>query len=294
MLEIVSGHRKLPMVSRMIPTIQLPSGKVVPILGQGTWGMGEDARKRRQEVASLRQGMDLGMTLLDTAEMYGDGTAEEIVGEAVDGRRDQVFIVTKFYPHNASPARMIAACDRSLSRLRTEYIDLYLLHWRASIPLQQTLEGFSSLQHSGKILNWGVSNFDLTDMKELVLLPGGSRVATNQVLYNLTSRGIEWDLLPWCRTRNVPIMAYSPLGQGRLLQHRKLRTLASHADTTPAQIALAWVLSQPGIVVILKTSRSEHLTENYRALDIRLNEHTLHELDQAFPPPKSPTSLKMN
>ncbi len=278
----------------MIPTrTELPSGEAVPILGQGTWGMGEDPRKRKQEVAALQEGLDLGMTLIDTAEMYGDGGAEEIVSEAVGERRDEVFIVTKFYPQNASLTRMVAACDRSLKRLRAEYIDLYLLHWRGSIPLQQTLDGFDALLRSRKIRNWGVSNFDLSDMKELVSLPGGSRVATNQVLYNLQNRGMEWDVLPWCREHNIPIMAYSPLGQGRLHKHRRLKTIAERAQATPAQIALAWVLIHRGIIAIPKTSRLEHLKENYGALELHLNETDLQELDEAFPSPKGPTPLEI-
>ncbi len=277
----------------MSPTTRLPSGEAVPILGQGTWGMGEDQRKRTQEVAALRQGLDLGMTLIDTAEMYGNGGAEEVVGDAVTGRRDEVFIVTKFYPHNAAPKRMIAACDRSLKRLQTDRIDLYLLHWRGSVPLQQTLDGFATLQHDGKVRHWGVSNFDLKDMEELVSLPGGSSVATNQVLYNLGSRGIEWDLLPWCRNRGLPIMAYSPLGQSRLLRRGQLQDIAARHGATAGQIALAWVLRQPGSIVIPKASRLEHLTENRRALEIHLTEDDLHELDQAFPSRKGLTPLEI-
>ncbi len=277
----------------MIPTTELPSGESVPILGQGTWGMGEDPRKRKQEVAALQEGLDLGMTLIDTAEMYGDGGAEEIVGEAVGERRAEVFIVTKFYPQNASPTRMVAACDRSLKRLKAEYIDLYLLHWRGSIPLHQTLDGFDTLLRSRKIRNWGVSNFDLSDMKELVSLPGGSRVTTNQVLYNLQTRGIEGNVLPWCREHNIPIMAYSPLGQGRLLKHRRLKTIAERTQATPAQITLAWVLSHRGIIAIPKTSRLEHLKENYGALELHLDKTDLQELDETFPPPKGPTPLEI-
>jgi diketogulonate reductase-like aldo/keto reductase len=277
----------------MIPTTELPSGEAVPVLGQGTWGMGEDRRRRKQEVAALQQGLDLGMTLIDTAEMYGDGGAEEIVGEAVGERRDEVFIVTKFYPQNASPTRMVAACDRSLKRLRVEYIDLYLLHWRGSIPLHQTLDGFHTLRDSHKIRHWGVSNFDLSDMKELVSLPGGSRVATDQVLYNLQNRGMEWDVLPWCHEHNIPIMAYSPLGQTRLLKNRRLKAIAERAQATPAQIALAWVLIHRGIIAIPKMSQLDHLRENYGALELRLDKTDLEELDQAFPPPKGPAPLEI-
>lgn len=277
----------------MIPTTQLPSGEVVPILGQGTWGMGEDPRKRKQEVAALQRGLDLGMTLIDTAEMYGEGEAEEIVGEAIAGRRPEVFIVTKFYPKNATPPRMVAACQRSLKRLGIDQIDLYLLHWREAIPLQETLEGFATLLESGKIRNWGVSNFDLADMRELVSLPGGSRVATNQVLYNLQNRNIEWNLLPWCREHSVPIMAYSPLGQGRLLRHRALKALSARVHATPAQIALKCVLTHPGIIAIPKTSRVEHLAEIYGVLELRLDGADFEELDQVFPPPAGPSPLEI-
>ncbi len=277
----------------MSPTTRLPSGEAVPILGQGTWNMGEDPRKRKQEVTVLRRGLDLGMTLIDTAEMYADGGAEEVVGEAVTGRRDEVFLVTKCLPQNASPQRMKAACDRSLKRLHTDRIDLYLLHWPGSVPLQQTLDGFAALHHDGKIRHWGVSNFDLKEMEELVSLPGGSSVATNQVLYNLGNRGIEWDLLPWCRDRGVPIMAYSPFGQARLLRHRQLKDLATRRGATPAQIALAWVLRQLDIITIPKASQPEHLEENHRALEIRLTEADLHALDQVFPPPQRRTSLEI-
>lgn len=277
----------------MSPTTRLPSGEAVPILGQGTWNMGEDPRKRKQEVTVLRRGLDLGMTLIDTAEMYADGGAEEVVGEAVTGRRDEVFLVTKCLPQNASPQRMKAACDRSLKRLHTDRIDLYLLHWPGSVPLQQTLDGFAALHHDGKIRHWGVSNFDLKEMEELVSLPGGSSVATNQVLYNLGNRGIEWDLLPWCRDRGVPIMAYSPFGQARLVRHRQLKDLATRRGATPAQIALAWVLRQLDIITIPKASQPEHLEENHRALEIRLTEADLHALDQVFPPPQRRTSLEI-
>lgn len=255
--------------------------------------MGEDPRRRKQEVAALQLGLELGMTLIDTAEMYGNGAAEELVSEAIVGRRDEVFLVTKAYPHNASPKRLRAACERSLKRLKSERIDLYLLHWRGSVPLQDTVDGFTSLQQDGLIRHWGVSNFDLKDMKELVSLAGGARVATNQVLYNLASRGIEWDLLPWFRACGLPIMAYSPLGQGSLLRRRELQAVATRYSAAPAQIALAWLLRQPEVMVIPKAGRPEHVKENYRALEMRLTETDLHELDHAFSPPSNPTPLEI-
>jgi diketogulonate reductase-like aldo/keto reductase len=274
-------------------TTKLPSGEAVPVLGQGTWYMGEDDRRRRDEVAALRLGLDLGMTLIDTAEMYGDGAAEELVGEAIAGRRDEAFLVTKVLPQHASRRGTIEACERSLRRLATDRIDLYLLHWRGGTPLGETLRAFEALVEAGKIRHWGVSNFDLSDMEELVGLPGGERVATNQVLYNLTRRGIEWDLLPWCRERGVPIMAYSPIEQGRLLRSNALATIAARHGATPAQIALAWVLRQDGVIAIPKAGTPAHVRENRAALDIHLTGEDLAELDRAFPPPDGPTPLEM-
>ncbi|HKW52904.1 MAG TPA: aldo/keto reductase, partial [Stellaceae bacterium] len=222
--------------------LRLPSGDEVPVLGLGTWGMGEARRRRSDEAAALRLGLDLGMTLIDTAEMYGEGGAEEVVGQAIAGRRDEVFLVSKVYPHNATRQGTIAACERSLKRLGTDRLDLYLLHWRGAVPLAETLGGFAALKRAGKIRHYGVSNFGVSDMEELWSLPGGTETATNQVLYNLTRRGIEWALLPWCRERRVPIMAYSPIEQGRLLTKRALKTIATRRGATPAQIALAWLL----------------------------------------------------
>lgn len=277
--------------SHSVPTVRLPSGEPVPVLGQGTWTIGEDPRRRREEVASLRLGIELVMTLIDTAEMYADGGAEEVVAEAIAGWRDQVFLVSKVLPAHATLRGTIAACERSLRRLRTDRIDLYLLHWRGRPPLAETLEAFETLVRQGKIRYWGVSNFDLADMEELVSLPGGQSVATNQVLYNLSRRGIEYDLLPWCRQRQIPVMAYSPLEQGRILNHPALRRVAVRHGATPAQVALAWVLRQKGLIVIPKAGRPEHVRENRLALDLRLTEEDLAELESAFPPPTGPTPL---
>jgi len=277
-----------------LPSVKLPSGERVPQLGQGTWGMGENGRKRKEEVAALRLGLDLGMTLIDTAEMYANGGAEEVVAESIEGRRAEVFIVTKVLPENSSRAGTIAACERSLKRLRTDRIDLYLLHWRGRIALEETLAGFAFLLEAGAIRFWGVSNFDLGDMEELVALPGGTACATNQVLYNLRRRGIEYDLLPWCRGREIPIMAYSPIEQGRLLRERALTSVAvRHRDATPAQIALAWVLKQTDMMVIPKASNEAHVRENRAALDIELTDADLVELDRAFPPPRFPRPLEL-
>lgn len=265
----------------------------MPVLGLGTWKMGELARYHEAEVKALRHGLELGITLIDTAEMYGEGGAEKVVAEAIEGRRDQVFLVSKVYPHNASGKRMIEACERSLQRLNTDYLDLYLLHWRGSVPLAETLEVFQTLKQAGKIRAYGVSNFDVGDMEKVVHLPGGDAIATNQVLYNLTRRGIEWDLLPWCRQYGMPIMAYSPVEQGRLLSHRALQTVAQRKGVTAAQIAIAWLLNQENVIVIPKSSSPAHVEENYAALNIKLDSEDLRQLDEAFPPPASRVALEV-
>jgi diketogulonate reductase-like aldo/keto reductase len=263
------------------------------VLGQGTWHMGEDPRRRRDELAALRLGIELGMRLIDTAEMYGDGKTEELVGEALAGQRDEVFLVSKVLPSNASRSGTIAACERSLRRLRTEMLDLYLLHWPSTWPLEETLEGFAALHREGKIRHWGVSNFDITEMADLYELPGGDDVATDQVLYNLRFRGIEYDLLPWCRQHGIPLMAYSPIEQGRLLEQRELRVVASRHGATPAQVALAWVLREDGICAIPKAGNLAHVRENRAALDIELTREDFDLLDRAFPAPAKPQPLAM-
>jgi len=275
-----------------IPTISLPGGETVMALGQGTWHMGESAGRRKQEVAALRLGLELGLSLIDTAEMYANGVAEEIVGEAFAGRRDDIFIVSKVLPENATRRGTVAACERSLKRLKTDRIDLYLLHWRGSPPLADTLAAFAALMNDGKIRHWGVSNFDADDMAELWRL-GGDAVATNQVLYNLTRRGIEHDLVPACRKRHVPIMAYSPIEQGRLLRHRALKEIGDRHGATPAQVALAWLLQQDGTIVIPKSSNEAHVRENRAAASVKLTVADLAALDAAFPPPKGPRTLEM-
>jgi diketogulonate reductase-like aldo/keto reductase len=274
-------------------TVTLPSGEQVPALGQGTWFMGESARRQADEVAALQAGIDLGMTLIDTAEMYGEGGAEELLGEAIAGRRDKLFLVSKVYPHNASRRGAIAACERSLKRLKTDRIDLYLLHWRGQVPLAETIEAFETLQRDGKIRHWGVSNLDVYDMQELLGEPGGEKVAVNQVLYNLTRRGIEYDLQPLLCERNIPIMAYSPIEQGRLLRAPVLRTIAQRHNATPAQIALAWLLRQEQVIAIPKAATIAHVMENRAALDLTLTDNDLAELDQVFSPPDEATPLEM-
>ena len=253
-----------------LPTLNLPSGDTVPRLGQGTWGMGENPRRRHEEIAALKLGIELGMTLIDTAEMYGNGGAERVVADAIAGRRDGVFIVSKVLPENASREGIIAACERSLHRLGTDRLDLYLLHWRGRYPLKETLDGFEALVGAGLIRAWGVSNFDVDDMEELVLLPGGYAVATNQVLYNLARRGIEANLLPWCRKCKIPVMAYSPIEQGRILRDRALMAVALQHDAAPAQIAIAWLLRELDILVIPKARTLAHVRENRAALDVEL------------------------
>jgi diketogulonate reductase-like aldo/keto reductase len=268
-----------------------PNGAVVPVLGQGTWQLAQGGRTRREEVDALRLGIDLGMSLIDTAEMYGDGAAESLVGEVIAGRRDDVFLVSKVLPHHADRRGTIAACEASLKRLRTDRIDLYLLHWPGRVPVGETVEAFRILCSQGKIGAWGVSNFDTDEMQELGAGPDG--VQTDQVLYNLTRRGIEFDLLPWCRERNVPVMAYSPLEQGRLLGHAALSTVAARHGVSEAQVALAWVLAQPGVIAIPKAGSAAHVRENYAASRIRLSDLDLAELDRAFPAPRRRRSLEM-
>lgn len=271
--------------------LTLLSGKEVPVLGQGTWKMGEDSAKRLSEIAALRLGLDLGMTLIDTAEMYGQGGSEELIAEAIGGRRADVFLVSKVYPHNATRQGAVAACDRSLRRLKTDCLDLYLLHWRGSVPLTETIDAFQSLKAAGKIRDYGVSNFDREDMEEAAGVPGGQAIATNQVLYNLMRRGVEWDLLPWCRQRKIPIMAYSPIEQGRL--SGKVAALARRRGVTPVQVALAWLLHQEGVIVIPKASSQPHVRENRAALDLTLTDEDLAELDKLFPPPRRKSGLEM-
>ncbi len=276
-------------------TAVLPDGNHVSVLGQGTWGMGERRDTRAKEVAALRLGIDLGMTLIDTAEMYGDGGAEEVVADAIDRERERVFIVSKVYPHNASRTELPKACERSLKRLRIDAIDLYLLHWRERTPaLEETVNAFEKLRSTGIIKRWGVSNFDLYDMNELLDIENGSKCATNQVLYNLENREIEFDLLPWSQSNKIPIMAYSPVGHsGRLLGNATLNKIAKRHKATPAQIALAWVLRQLGVVAIPKASNEEHVRSNAHAVEIELTKKDLVDLDQDFPPPKSKKPLPM-
>ena len=274
-------------------TVTLPSGKHVSALGLGTWYLGENRATRTEEIATLRLGLDLGVTLIDTAEMYGDGRSEEMVAEAIEGRRNDVFLVSKVSPNNASRKCAVAACERSLARLRTDHIDLYLLHWRGNVPFAETLEAFIALRKAGKIHHFGVSNLDLADMQELVSVPGGPAVATNQLLYNLARRGIEWDLLPWLRERRIPVMAYSPIEQARLTLNPKLVEFARRHGMTPAQAGLAWLLAHDDVIVIPKTGHRDRLKENFGALDHRLTPAQLAELDRLFPPPTSPRPLEM-
>lgn len=274
-------------------TVALPGGEQVSALGQGTWFMGDDASTRAQEVAALQAGMDLGLTLIDTAEMYAEGGAEEVVGQALAGRRDAAFIVSKVYPHNASRRGAIAACERSLKRLKTDRIDLYLLHWRGQYPLAETVEAFEALKQAGKIRHWGVSNLDADDMAELWRVPGGGGVAVNQVLYNLTRRGVEWDLLPWLRAHGVPTMAYSPIEQARLLKHPRLKDFAQRHGMSPAQAALAWLMAQEGVIAIPKSASTTRVRENAAARDVTLSTEQRAELDRLFAPPAGPSALEM-
>jgi diketogulonate reductase-like aldo/keto reductase len=276
-----------------IPTLKLRGGEVVPRLGMGTWHMGEHALDRPREIAALRLGLDMAMNLIDTAEMYGEGGAESVVGEAIRGWREGVFVVTKFYPHHAARRKLIAACDNSLKQLGGETIDLYLLHWRGTVPLEETVDTLEELVREGKIQRWGVSNFDVADMEELVAVPGGDRVAANQVLYNLARRGIEYDLVPWCAQRDIPLMAYSPLDEGRLIRHPALTAVARRLGVDPGQVALAWLLRNPRVIAIPKASTPEHVGANRAAADILLDAEALAHLEQAFPPPRRKHPLEM-
>ena len=273
--------------------VRLPSGERVPALGQGTWNMGDSRASRKEEIASLQLGLDLGLRLIDTAEMYGEGKSEALVGQAIAGRRDQVFLVSKVYPHNASRKGTVAACERSLKRLATDHLDLYLLHWRGRIPLAETLEAFQALQQAGKIRHYGVSNLDLEDMQALTKLAGASQVQVNQLLYNLTRRGLEFDLLPWMRERGMALMAYSPVEQARLLRNRALLAFTRRHGMTPAQAALAWLLAKEDVIAIPKASRREHVQDNAGAAAIELSPEQLAELDRAFPAPGGPVPLEM-
>jgi diketogulonate reductase-like aldo/keto reductase len=276
-----------------LPRVTLPDGESVPAFGLGTWHMGEDRRRAADEEAAVKLGIELGMTLIDTAEMYGSGVAEEIVARAAAGLRDRLFVVSKVLPYNASQKGVVEACERSLKRLKTDHIDLYLLHWRGSVPLAETLAGFARLKLDGKIRHHGVSNFNTEDMKEWVGLTGGEGVAANQILYNLARRGPDWELIPWCRERHIAIMAYSPIEQGRMLRHKALGEVAARHGATAAQVALAWLLRQDGMIVIPKATRPEHVRDNRGALDLRFDADDLAALDRAFPPPKGRTTLGM-
>jgi diketogulonate reductase-like aldo/keto reductase len=276
-----------------VPRLKLASGVAMPTLGMGTWRIGERGANRGREVAALRLGLDLGMRLIDTAEMYAEGGAEKVIGEAIAGRRDEVFLVSKVYPHHASRRGVVAACERSLSRLETDWLDLYLLHWRGDVPLKETVAGFEQLRVSGKIRHWGVSNLDPRDMKELLALPDGRHCAADQVLYHLDCRGIEWDLLPECRRKRLAVMAYSPFDEGRLLRDRRLAALAKRAGVTPAQIALAWLLAQKNVAVIPKASDPAHVEDNYKALTFKISADLNADIDRLFPPPARATPLAM-
>jgi len=276
-----------------IRTATLPSGEGIPVLGQGTWNMGEHATRRADEVAALRVGVDLGVTLIDTAEMYGGGAAEKLIAEAIGDRRDELFLVDKVMPQHATRRGTFTSCEASLRHLKTDRIDLYLLHWRGTVPLEETLEAFDRLVLSGKIRHWGVSNFDVDDLKELAVLRPDVPPGADQVLYNLMRRGIEHDLLPWCKAHGIPIMAYSPVEQGRLLNNQALKRVADRLMATPAQVALAWVLRQDQVVAIPKAGNLEHVRENRGALELKLAAADIEELDRAFPPPRKPRPLEM-
>jgi diketogulonate reductase-like aldo/keto reductase len=271
-------------------TVTLRDGATVPVIGQGTWHMGEGDRTVAEEAAALRLGLDLGLTLIDTAEMYADGRSEQVVGQAIAGRRDEAFLVSKVYPQNANRRSMVKSCEASLARLKTDRLDLYLLHWRGNTPLAETVEMFEALKKAGKILRWGVSNLDLDDIAEL----GPGDCAVNQVLYNPEARGIEFDLLPWCAQRHLPVMAYSPVGQGgALLHHPAMQEVASRHHVTPAVVAIAWSMRLPGIITIPKSSDPDHIRANVAAVALDLSPADLATIDAAFPPPRRRQPLEM-
>jgi len=273
--------------------VDLPAGETIPALGQGTWHLGQGHHPRADELEALRTGIDLGMTLIDTAEMYGEGATEQLVGEAIAGRRREVFLISKVLPSHATRRGTIAACRASLRRLATDQLDLYLLHWRGMVPLDETVAAFEELRAAGLVRHWGVSNFDLSALRRLVRSQGGGAVQVDQVLYNLTRRAIEWDLLPWCLEHGLPIMAYSPLEQGRIVEHPVLQGIARQYHATPAQVALAWVISHAGVCAIAEAGTVKHVRQNRAALDLRLREIDMLKLDEAFPPPIAPQPLEI-
>lgn len=276
-----------------IATVSLPDGEHIPKLGQGTWEMGEQPARRAAEIAAIRAGVELGMTLVDTAEMYGDGATESLLGEALGGLRERVFLVSKVYPHNASRRGVQTACEKSLKRLKTDHLDLYLLHWRGSVPLEETVTGFEALRQAGKIRHWGVSNFDTDDMDELMTVPGGDACATNQILYNVARRGPEYDLLSWLAAHDMPAMAYSPVDHARLPKRSALDDIADARGVSVFQVALAWVLQQPGVFAIPKAGSVEHVRDNQRALELRLDAGECAAIDAYFKPPRSKRPLEM-
>jgi diketogulonate reductase-like aldo/keto reductase len=276
-----------------IPTVTLVSGLAVPVLGQGTWRMGERAGEAKREEAALRLGIELGMTLIDTAEMYGSGGSERVVAAAIAGQRDKVQLVSKVMPSNAGYNRTIASCEASLRRLGTDHLDLYLLHWPSHTPVGDTVDAFETLKAQGKIANWGVSNFDVAEMEEVAALPAGANCATNQILLSLEARGPEFDLLPWCTRHRMPVMAYSPLGQGPLVREADIRRIAGKHATSAAAVALAFLLARPGIIAIPKAASEAHVRENRAAADLTLDAEDLKALDAAFPPPRRKQPLDM-
>jgi len=273
-------------------SVSINNRNVLP-LGQGTWNMGDVDAHRKAELEALRTDIDLGMTIIDTAEMYGNGRSERLVGEAIQGQRGKVFLISKVLPSNASRQGTIKACENSLKRLQTDYLDMYLLHWQGRYPFEETVEAMLQLRQEGKIRDWGVSNMDVAEMEEFYSIPGGNTCAANEVVYNLTRRGIEYDLIPWCRKNNIPVIAYSPVEQGRLLNHKLLSEIARRHNATPTQIALAWVIRNPGVIAIPKAVSAKHVEENFKSLSIELTEEDLQQIDKVFPAPTRKMPLDM-
>jgi diketogulonate reductase-like aldo/keto reductase len=281
------------MTAQTIRAVSLPNGTALPALGMGTWYLGERPDQDDIQLSALRTGIEIGLTLIDTAEMYGDGAAEELVGRAIAGRRDSVYLVSKVLPSNATRRGTVEACRRSLQRLGTDHLDMYLLHWRGRVPLAETVAAFEELVQDGSIGCWGVSNLDAPDLDELLAVPGGNRVQTNQVLYNLARRGPEYDLVPMCHQLGIPLMAYSPVDHGRLLEHPAVLDMARDKGVTAAQLAIAWVLRLPDVFAVAKASTRAHVIENRAATEISFSQAELDLLDRLFPPPVRKVPLDM-
>ncbi len=281
--------------------VKLPGGVTLPALGMGTWRMGESGATKAGDTAAVRQAVEVGYRLFDTAEMYGEGGAESMLGQALgeamragDVRRDELVIVSKVYPHNAGRESAVAACERSLRRLGLDQLDLYLLHWPGSIPLAQTVEAFERLRDAGRLREWGVSNFDTDDMQALWAVDGGARCAANQIWYSVSQRGAEFDLLPWMRERGLPLMAYSPIDQAALAADRTLAAIGRCVQASAAQVALAWAMRAGDVIAIPKAVKVDHQRDNLASTRLTLDAEAISAIDRSFPAPGRKRSLAIN